>query len=130
MKALTTAVIAAAVLFSSFTAAEAKSAKTLSSTMVGNWCFADQNRVADTITTFYARGKCAADPKGVNVFATGYSGEHYKCIFQSIEALIGKSEAYAVRAKCLNTAEGDTYFDNSMFQLIGGQLIITPEAKP
>ena len=122
-----TAVIAAVVLLSSFTAAHVKPLKTLPGTIAGSWCFTEQDK---SNVSFYSRGKCAADRNGIEVSADNYSGAHYSCIIHRVEPLDNGStgkEAYFVHANCVNDETGASrYKDNSMFQLIGGQLIITP----
>lgn len=120
------AMIAAAALLASFSAAHAKPMKTLPSAIVGSWCFQDK---ANDVT-FYSPGKCTGEPKSVSVFADNYSGTDYSCVVNSVEPLnngaTGKL-AYLVRASCVNDESGSRRWqDHSMFQLIGGQLIITP----
>jgi hypothetical protein len=124
------AMIAAAVLLASFTAVQAKPMRTLPSAVVGSWCLADQDKANNV--TFYSRGKCTAE-KGVDVFADNYSGNDYSCVVNGVEPLnsgaTGK-EAYLVHASCVNDESGSRRWkDNSMFQLIGGQLIVTPNFK-
>ena len=118
----------AAMLVASVTAAQAKSTKTLPSTVIGSWCFADQDKTANVTT--YSRGKCTGQPKGVDVFADNYSGTNYSCVINRVDQLSNgttNKEAYWVHADCVNDESGSSRWkDNSMFQLIGGELSITP----
>ena len=120
----------AAMLLASVSAAQAKSTKTLPSTVIGSWCFADQDKTDKPFTT-YSRGKCTGQPNGVDVFADNYSGTNYSCVINRVEQLgyspKNNNEAYWVHADCVNDESGShRWKDDSMFQLIGGELTITP----
>jgi hypothetical protein len=122
-----------AILVALAVAAQAKPAiKVLPKTIIGSWCFAERDK-ADQTVTFYSRGNCTADPKGVDVFATNYAGKRYSCVINRVERLDNATtdkEAYFVNASCVTDESGTSrWIDNSMFQLIGGQLIITTNFK-